>query len=82
MDEKLIDISIDYKSSDPDSLYRSAHAIKSMSANIGAEKVKTLSAQIESSGREGDLDNMARKIDKLTRAYHEFVGEFREEFID
>ncbi len=82
MVEKLIEIEKNRQSGDSESLYRTAHAIKSMSANIGAEKVQAISAEIEANGRSAILDNMTDEIDRLNIAYQEFIEEFRIEFVD
>src|SRR5690606_3316552 len=44
MEEKLREIDRNIAACDDIAIYRTAHAIKSMSANIGAEKVRTISA--------------------------------------
>lgn len=79
MDEKLKEIKQSALSKDAASTYRTAHAIKSMSANIGAEKVRTISATIEKKSRENDLTQADKSIKLLNKAYHEFVDEFETE---
>ncbi len=81
MQEKLVEISDNVKHSDSDKLYRTAHAIKSMSANIGAEKVRAISADIETCGRSGYIDNVPDSIVALSNAYEEFIEEFESNFI-
>ncbi len=76
MDEKLRDIERDIHAQDGVSIYRSAHAIKSMSANIGANKVIHISAQIEKKGKENEFGGLAEAMIVLTEAYREFVEEF------
>ncbi len=76
MDEKLQDIKRDILARDSTSIYRTAHAIKSMSANIGADKVRSISSQIEKKGRENQLVGLAESVIVLTEAYHEFIEEF------
>jgi len=76
MDEKLQDIERDILAQDSTSIYRTAHAIKSMSANIGAERVRSISSRIETKGRENQLVGMAESVIVLTEAYHEFIDEF------
>tara|TARA_R110002049_G_scaffold114812_17_gene266202 strand:- start:4410 stop:8909 length:4500 start_codon:yes stop_codon:yes gene_type:complete len=76
MEEKLRDIESDLNSENSTSVYRTAHAIKSMSANIGAEKVRTISAQIEKQGRANDLSGLSDTLETLTIAYQEFLVEF------
>ena len=76
MEEKLQDIERDVRSEDSVAGYRTAHAIKSMSANIGAYKVRTISALIEKKGRENEVFGLAEAISTLTEAYQEFLVEF------
>ncbi len=79
MSEKLEEIESDMKSGDPQALYRTAHAIKSMSANIGAEQVRQLSSSIEITGRAGSTEGIADEILLLGEAYKEFVKSFEAE---
>ncbi|MEZ5566851.1 MAG: ATP-binding protein [Halioglobus sp.] len=53
MQEKLEELYQSIQSKDCNLLYKTAHAIKSMSANIGAERVRYLGSTIEKLGREG-----------------------------
>ena len=81
MQEKLAEISNDLKLGDSDKLYRTAHAIKSMSANIGAEKVRSISAEVEGLGRSGNIESVENSLLEITEAYEEFIKEFRVRFI-
>lgn len=76
MEEKLLDIERDIAAKDGTSIYRTAHAIKSMSANIGAEKVRYISSEIEKKGRANEYSGLAEAIIVLAEAFHEFVEEF------
>lgn len=76
MDEKLRDIKREILAEDCTSVYRTAHAIKSMSANIGANRVRNISSHIEKKGREKELAGLADSVIVLTEAYHQFVDEF------
>jgi len=76
MGEKLRDIEREILAQDATSIYRTAHAIKSMSANIGANRVIQISSQIEKKGRENKLVGLAEAMIVLTDAYNEFVEEF------
>jgi signal transduction histidine kinase/ligand-binding sensor domain-containing protein/CheY-like chemotaxis protein/HPt (histidine-containing phosphotransfer) domain-containing protein len=80
MNEKLKEIELNVVSNDNVSIYRSAHAIKSMSANIGAERVQSISYEIEKKGRENDLIGLMDAIYFLRAAFHEFIEEFNAEF--
>jgi CheY-like chemotaxis protein len=76
MENKLTEIEQNASHQDSISIFRAAHAIKSMSANIGAEKVRNISSQIEKKAREEDLSGLTEALKKLTQAYHEFVERF------
>jgi len=82
MDEKLAQIKIQSKEGDSTTIYRIAHAIKSMSANIGAEKIRSISAQIELNGRNANISEISDDLSELDSAYLEFVDQFKSEFID
>ena len=77
MAEKLKELDIDLGSGDPQALYRTAHAIKSMSANIGAEQVRRISSDIEVAGRAGTTDGMSEQVILLKKAYNNFVLLFK-----
>ena len=81
MDEKLDELSVSNLADDADSVYRIAHAIKSMSANIGAEKVRSISAEIETNGRNKDLSQVKDGIEELRNAYNEFTKEFNSQYM-
>jgi HPt (histidine-containing phosphotransfer) domain-containing protein len=81
MQKKLLEILNNLNDSDLEQLYRTAHAIKSMSANIGAEKVRAISSEIEISGRNGVTDGVDSLVSELSKAYEEFVEEFQSKFI-
>ena len=81
MQVKLIEIFDNYQNGDAEQFYRTAHAIKSMSANIGAEKVRAISAELEICGRNGEISQVSNFISQLSVAYEEFVQEFRSRFI-
>jgi CheY-like chemotaxis protein/HPt (histidine-containing phosphotransfer) domain-containing protein/anti-sigma regulatory factor (Ser/Thr protein kinase) len=81
MNDKLCEINTHIESGDARSIYRTAHAIKSMSANIGAEKVRSISAQIEAAGRANNLENLDEFIEHLDYGYNEFISTFESEFM-
>jgi HPt (histidine-containing phosphotransfer) domain-containing protein len=81
MNDKLCEINTHIESGDAQSIYRTAHAIKSMSANIGAEKVRSISAQIEAAGRVNNLENLDEFIEHLDSGYNEFISTFESEFM-
>lgn len=76
MEEKLQDLERDVLSQDGISVFRTAHAIKSMSANIGADKVKAISVQIEKKGKANEFSDLSEAVLSLTEAYNEFLKEF------
>ncbi len=59
-------------------VYRTAHAIKSMSANIGAEKVREISDLIEQKGRKEEPLNDDTSLEELIGAYSDFQNAFEE----
>lgn len=61
-------------------IYKSAHAIKSMSANIGAKRIIEISAAIEARGRRNDLSGLIDEMQALEAAYKEFVENFRSDY--
>ncbi len=63
-------------------IYQHSHAIKSMSANLGAEHVKEISAQIELEGRKKRGTALAELFNELESAYNQFVESFRSEVIE
>jgi signal transduction histidine kinase/ligand-binding sensor domain-containing protein/CheY-like chemotaxis protein/HPt (histidine-containing phosphotransfer) domain-containing protein len=81
MGEKLSELSANAEQKDSERLYRTAHAIKSMSANIGAERVRIISAGIEKNARNGILDNIDSSIEELRISYDDFVDAFRDRYL-
>jgi signal transduction histidine kinase/ligand-binding sensor domain-containing protein/CheY-like chemotaxis protein/HPt (histidine-containing phosphotransfer) domain-containing protein len=81
MHEKLDEIIMDFQNRDPEKIYRTAHAIKSMSANIGAERVRKISANIEAEGRCGVIPDGSASFELLNSAYCEFIEQFESRFI-
>ena len=73
MTEKLETLASAAKQADVKMLYSSAHAIKSMSSNIGAEKVRLISAGIEKNAKVGIVTNVARDIADLELANNDFL---------
>ena len=73
MAEKIIELIESQSSGNSKSASTAAHAIKSMSANLGAEKVRLISVDIETCSKLGDLENLDSKIAKIEAAYREFL---------
>ena len=80
-DEKITEMNKHIESGDATSIYRTAHAIKSMSANIGAEKVRFISSKIEIAGKTDQISDLSEFIHDLDDGYYEFRGAFEESFI-
>ena len=80
MNEKLRELQEDLSESDSERVYKTAHAIKSMSANIGAKRVQQLSADIEAASRLGSLNGLEAKVDEINLAYTQFAKFFRLEY--
>lgn len=76
--EKMIELEKNVRAQDSTSLYKTAHAMKSMSANIGAEKVRYICWDLENRGKQADLNNIDSKVSQLKSAYQEFLQEFRQ----
>jgi CheY-like chemotaxis protein/HPt (histidine-containing phosphotransfer) domain-containing protein len=74
---KLVELKSDIFREDAESSSKSAHAIKSMSANIGAEKVKHIAGRMERLGRTGDIAAMECLISELEVANAEFSSEMQ-----
>jgi len=80
MESKLSELNADYRNEDFDSLYRTAHAIKSMSANMGAEQVRSISAKVEGLARISNADDIDVLIKEISYAYDEFNVQFEKNF--
>jgi len=81
---KLIaDIQKGIASNDPDLVFKSAHSLKSSSANVGAQKMQQLAKHLESLGRDKLLDKALSLSEELSpllqqtnRALRDKLGEF------
>lgn len=69
------------KDSDHGNTYKTAHAIKSMSANVGALKVQSISSKIEYEGKQEGNFELNPLLLELESAYDEFIIEFRQEYL-
>jgi CheY-like chemotaxis protein len=81
MSTKMAEADDNIRKREAGDLFRNAHTIKSMSANIGAEKIRSISAEIEMQAKRGDLEGIEQKLSTLSSAYEEFLKEFRMKFI-
>lgn len=73
MGQKIVELSEAAAKSDAKSASSVAHAIKSMSANLGAEKVRIISAEVEKHSRGGDLKDLGSRVVDIEFAYKEFL---------
>ena len=76
MQEKLAEITKDAAHPNKTAIYRTAHAIKSMSTNVGAERVCIISANIAQKSKANDFSGLTDSVVNLTSAYQEFIEEF------
>ena len=53
---------------------RGAHSLKSSAANVGAEKVRAIAAEMESAAGENNLDRVRELLPSLEEAYAEAVA--------
>lgn len=80
MESKLAQLEIEYANNDLTAMYKSAHAIKSMSANIGAKRVIEISASIEAKGKKNEMADIKKQLDELRSSYLEFIEMFKTEY--
>ncbi len=76
MQEKRVDLGNHLLNGDLLNVSLTAHAIKSMSANIGAEEVKTIAAEIESIAKDESSD-VDLSVCSLDEAFKKFSSEFQ-----
>jgi CheY-like chemotaxis protein len=76
MEEKLTELRGNTLHPDGKIIYRTAHAIRSMSTNVGAERVNIISSQIEKKSKANEFTDLPDAVVELTKAYEEFVEEF------
>jgi signal transduction histidine kinase/CheY-like chemotaxis protein/HPt (histidine-containing phosphotransfer) domain-containing protein/sugar lactone lactonase YvrE len=76
MNQKLVELQAQKDSLNHELFYKTAHAIKSMSASIGADRVRSISAEIERVGKLGEIDGLDHMISDLYSAFYEFNSEF------
>ncbi|HUQ12177.1 MAG TPA: response regulator [Steroidobacteraceae bacterium] len=61
----LADIDNGLKSGNADAIARAAHTLKSSSANLGATNVAAIARQIETSARNGEIENLTGPVTSL-----------------
>jgi HPt (histidine-containing phosphotransfer) domain-containing protein len=65
------------QSQDMDALVKSAHPLKSSSANVGAMDLSELSKELELKGRENDSGDLVDCYNRTAEAYRKSVAELR-----
>lgn len=80
MAEKLCDLKNSAAAGDGKALQEVSHAIKSMSANLGAKKVKNIAATIEIAMKTQSVVDLEFKCAELEIAYNEFLSEFAKQY--
>jgi two-component system sensor histidine kinase/response regulator len=63
---------------DADTVYRTAHTIKSSSASMGAMRVSEMAARIEQAGRGGALAGVPEAIQAMSEAVTDTLGRLRD----
>ena len=80
MDEKISELNDDQKAVEPKFLQSVAHAVKSMSANLGAKGVKAIAGKIESDLKSGiEVDYISAR-ESIKVAYKDFTISFSERY--
>ena len=77
IEPKLSQLALEVADIEANDAYKTAHAIKSMSANIGAERVKSIAAAIEDADRGGDRPTASELVPDLVKAKEEFIMEIK-----
>jgi CheY-like chemotaxis protein/HPt (histidine-containing phosphotransfer) domain-containing protein len=80
MDQKIFDLSEEENVSNPEHLKSLAHAVKSMSANLGAKEVKAIAGTIESDIKSGKEVDYVSARESIEAAYSEFKITFSERY--
>ena len=65
------------QSRDMDALVKSAHPLKSSSANVGALELSALAKELEIKGREEDAHELVSRYNKAAEVYRASVAELR-----
>ena len=76
MEEKLTELRGDILYAEGTQIYRTAHAIRSMSTNVGAERVSIISSQIAKKSKANEFIGLTEAAIELTKAYQQFIEEF------
>jgi signal transduction histidine kinase/CheY-like chemotaxis protein/streptogramin lyase/HPt (histidine-containing phosphotransfer) domain-containing protein len=76
MESKLRQLQHYIKTRNAAEIAAASHAIKSMSANLGAKKVKEISDILEKKSKSGDLEKMDTTVKELIISYKEYTDNF------
>lgn len=82
MGAKLRTLDGQLEAKDFQDLDKLCHAIKSMSANMGANEVRRISAEMESSSKLLQFDEAVSLVPGLKEAYEKFLVEFEREYLE
>ena len=82
MNEKLRELEDFINDENSSDTYKTAHAIKSMSANMGAAQVKAFAARIENIAKNEKLNELNGDLEKLKESYQEFSDAFSPELFE
>jgi HPt (histidine-containing phosphotransfer) domain-containing protein len=67
--KRLFELRRALETSDLDAFTRQAHTLKSSSAEVGAARLSGMAKEMESLGRAGRVEEMAKKLSELEEAY-------------
>ena len=82
MNEKLRELEGFIKDDNSSDTYKTAHAIKSMSANMGAQQVKIFASRIETMAKNENLQELNSDLEQLKESYQEFSDAFSPELFN
>ena len=72
---RMDQIRVGVQTGDVSEAERGAHSLKSSSANIGAERVRALTTQIEAAAVAGDVDGVSSTLPELEAAFAAAMAE-------
>jgi HPt (histidine-containing phosphotransfer) domain-containing protein len=65
------------KAGDMDGLVKSAHPLKSSSANVGAMELSILARELEFKGRQGDANGLVSSYNQTAEIYRRSISELK-----
>jgi HPt (histidine-containing phosphotransfer) domain-containing protein len=75
--KRLAELRRALETSDLDAFTRQAHTLKSSSAEVGAAGLSAMAKEMESLGRAGRLEGMAKKLSEMEEAYEHVQAALR-----